>query len=270
MNPLTEIQALSLPDERSLSSGATAALKMAQTFAITDDDDYAMAGDELKAIKSKQKALEDRRTSITGPLNKAVKAVNDLFRGPMEALGQAEAMFKRSMIAYSDAKQRKADEERRIAEAAMRAEQERLAKEAAEKERAAREEAEALARQAEQARAAGDEQAAEAAAAQAAQLQQQAAAEAQSLQMAAKVMMIPAATAAPKAAGVSKVSVTYMAEVTDKLAFLKFCAERPDMLAMIDINATKLNALARAQGTLMNYPGVRVVERKSISARAAA
>lgn len=271
MSALTEVQALSLPDESTLSAGANAALRMAESFTIATTTDYELAADELKAIKSKAKALEERRVAITGPLNKAMKAVNDLFRAPLAALDQAEGIIKRSMIAYTEEQQRKAEEERKRLEAEAAAERKRLEDEARAREEAAAAEAKRLADEAAVAAAAGNQQAAAEAQAQAEQVQQAAAAEAAAMQATAAVMTAPVVpiAAAPKAAGVSKVKVTYKAEIDDKMAFLQFVASRPDMAMLVDVNMSKLNGLARAQGPAMNYPGVRVVEEKSIAARAA-
>jgi hypothetical protein len=58
------------------------------------------AGALLTKIKSEAKALEAKRTSVTGPINEALRAVNDLFRGPRENYAKAEAILKGKIGAF--------------------------------------------------------------------------------------------------------------------------------------------------------------------------
>ena len=83
--PLATIHA---PDAGQLNTRAHAALTMVESMVIDSQETYDLAADELKAIKSKSTTLETQRTAITGPINKALKAVNDLFRGPAQYLDQ--------------------------------------------------------------------------------------------------------------------------------------------------------------------------------------
>lgn len=243
LNPVAALATLRMPAQADIVTPAERALKMAEGWSITDDETYALAADELTAIKSKQKALEDMRTSITGPMNQALKAVNAVFKSPAELLERAERLIKGHMIAYAD----KREAERRAAELAAR----RAAEEA---ERLAAEEHARAAKEAGQGDMFDDAPSAESAAADAA------------------IMAIASAPVAPpvlKAAGVSKVKVTMKAEVFDKAAFIAHIAQAPAYLDLVDINATKLNQLAKALGSNLNMPGVKLVEEKSIAARAA-
>ena len=93
-NILAPLAAIAAPDAASLNTRAQSALAMVELMVIDSQETYELAADELKAIKTKAKTLEDQRTSITGPINKALKAVNDLFRAPGTYLEQAEKIIK--------------------------------------------------------------------------------------------------------------------------------------------------------------------------------
>lgn len=77
---------------------------------ITPEDEQDLA-DILGAIKSKSKDLEEKRTSITGPLNLAKRAVDALFRPAKNALEEAETIIK-GKLAQAD---RRREEARRAA-----------------------------------------------------------------------------------------------------------------------------------------------------------
>ena len=99
-----------------LAGKAQSALASANDFVIDSHTMFELASDDLMQIKSLQKEVEEKRTSITGPLNQAVKAVNDLFRAPKEYLDKAEATIKRAMVTWTTEQERLAAEARRKAE----------------------------------------------------------------------------------------------------------------------------------------------------------
>ena len=268
VSALAEVQALQIPDESSLSAGANAALRMAQTFAITSQDDYVLAADELKAVKAKHKALEERRVSITGPMNKALKAVNDLFRGPLAALEQAESTFKRSMLAWDQEQERIAAEERRKAEEAAAAERKRLADEAEALRKKAEEDAAALAKQAQAAASKGDTAAAEQAQQQAELVQQNAAAQVAAIEQVQQVMVAAPAVDAPvKVSGVSTAK-TVDFEVVNLHELVAHIAKHPELINLVVADSIKLRAYVKGLGLNTNLPGVRVFEKKSLRAAA--
>lgn len=251
-NILAPLATIHAPDANQLNTRAQAALKMVESMVIDSQETYDLAADELKAIKTKAKTLEDQRTAITGPINKALKAINDLFRGPTQYLEQAEKIIKTKMLTYSTEQERIAAEERRRAEAAVRAEQERLAREAAAKEAAAKAEADALI-------AAGNAE-------KAAEVQANAAIEAASLAATAQVMTAPVVeVSVAKVAGISTRSV-WKAECTDKAALIAFVAANPQFLNLLDVNTSALNQMAKAMKDTMQIPGVRAYEDKTLAA----
>ena len=199
-----------------LATKAQNALTSASDFVIDSPTMFELASDDLKQVKALQKEVEEKRTSITGPLNQAVKAVNDLFRSPKEYLDKAEATLKRAMVTWTTEQERIAAEARAKAEAEARAERERLAaieREQQEAARRAQEEAQAAA-------AAGDQEAAAAA---------MAAAEAAELQAATAAMTAQVVTVAPAVEAPAKVTgisgrVTYSAEVTNLMELVQAVA----------------------------------------------
>lgn len=245
-----------------LTTKAQTALAGASDFVIDSQEMFEIAGDDLRAVKALQKEVEEKRTSITGPLNQAVKAVNDLFRPPKEYLDKAEATIKRAIVTWTTEQERLAVEARRKAEEEARAERERLAaveREQAEAARRAQEEAQAAAE-------AGDQEAAAAAMAAAQAAQEQAAVAALTSQV---VTVAPAVEAPAKVTGISG-RVTYGAEVVDLLALVKAVAAGQAPIECIQADTKFLGAQARAfkkAGQL--YPGVVINAERSISARAA-
>lgn len=245
-----------------LTTKAQSAMTSASDYVIDSHTMFELASDDLKQVKALQKEVEEKRTSITGPLNQAVKAVNDLFRAPKEYLEKAEATLKRSMVAWTTEQERLAAIARAEAEAAARAERERLAaleREQQEAARKAQEEAQAAA-------AAGDTEAAAAAAAAAEVAQQQAAIAAMTAQV---VTVAPEVEQASKVSGISG-RTTYAAQIDDLLALVKAVAAGQAPIESIQADTKFLNAQARAfkkQGQL--YPGVTAVAERSIAARAA-
>lgn len=254
-----------------LGTKAQRMLTTAQGYVIDSPTMYELAAEDLRAVKLLSKDVEEKRTAITGPLNAAVKAVNDLFRGPKTYLEQAESTLKGAMLTYDREQQRKADEARREAERVAREERQRIEAEAREATRKAQEEADRIAKEAADAAAAGD-------AAKAAELRHQAeqtaangAAEAESIALEAEMVTaapVPIATAAPKVAGLST-RQNWKARLTDKMALIRFVAEHPEHQHLLDVNQSGINQLAKAQKDAMNLPGVEAYPDAVMSARAA-
>jgi hypothetical protein len=245
-----------------LATKAQGALTSAKDYVIDSQTMFELASEDLRSVKTLQKEVEAQRTSITGPLNVAVKAVNDLFRAPKEYLDQAEATLKRAITVYTAEQQRLADESRRKAEAEARAERERLAAIEREQQEAARQ-AQAAAQAAAEA---GDMDAAHAAQAQAEAATMQATSAAMTAQV---VTFSPAVDAPSKVHGISQ-RMTYGAQVEDLLELVKAVAEGKAPIEAVQADTKFLGAQARAyKKTGPLYPGVWVVSETSIAARAA-
>ncbi len=254
-----------------LTGKAQKLLASAQSFTIDSPTMYELAADDLRTVKALSKDVEEKRTAITGPLNQAVKAVNDLFRAPKEFLQTAETALKNAMLTYDREQQRKAEEARREAERLAREERERIEAEARETARKAQEEADRIAKEAIAAAAAGDQGKAEELKQQAEQTAAAGAAEAEAIANTADMVVAapaPVATAAPKVAGLST-RQNWKARLTDKMALIRFVAEHPEHQHLLDVNQSALNQLAKAQKDAMRLPGVEAYPDAVMSARAA-
>lgn len=261
-NILAPVAALTLPDSAAMTGSAERALSFIKTFTIASAEDYSLAADELRAIKTRATTLEDKRTSITGPINNALRAINGLFRGPADLLSEAERVLKGKMLAWDQEQQRIAAEARRKAEEAAAAERQRLADIAAAQQR----EAEAQAAAAAKAQAEGNAQAAALAQAAAERAQAEASTAATTAQL-----VVAAPLAAPPAAKVKGISTSTKVdfEVIDLNALVKHIAQHPELINLIVADSVKLRAYVRGLGTACVLPGVRVYESATMSARAA-
>lgn len=224
------------PHDPSQFKSAVALLEAAQTYVIDCDEMYECAAADLQAIKALQKTLEEKRFSITKPMDAAKKAVMDLFRVPTNGLEMAESILKKQIDRWLDAKEKARIAAHREAEKAAAAEKERLASEA------------------QQAADAGDVHTAAA------------------LEMQAAVTTV----AAPlpnkyKATGISQRKV-HKGVVTDAKALMTHVLGNETLLAMgiIEINQGALNKYVASTEGKIALPGVENTTEGSISARAAA
>jgi len=76
---------------------------VSEGFAIQSTAQYALAGEVLDVVKGAWKELESKRVTITGPLNQALRATNDLFREPLATYKDCEEVLKKKMATYSRA-----------------------------------------------------------------------------------------------------------------------------------------------------------------------
>lgn len=235
MNPTATIPAsvaIAAPSSADLQRGAASALDLVQSFEVVDAATFEIAADELKAIKGKIDALNEKRLGITKPLDAAKAAVMALFKPPIEVLQQAESIIKSKMLAWQQDEQRKAREAQLAAERAAEAERKRLADEAS-----------ALADLGRTGEAAVKEQVAQ------------------------MVVAPHAAVPAPPAVKGISTSTTVEFEVVDLLALVQHVAQRPELLALLAVDSVKLRAQVRATGMATNLPGVRVFEKQTLAAR---
>jgi len=102
--------------------------------AIRTPEDRADGHSARKAIREREEEIEKERKALVGPLNDTVKRINDLFRGPIEALRTADNDQKKLAIEYDQERERiRLDEQRRlqaIADETARRDRERLEKKA--------------------------------------------------------------------------------------------------------------------------------------------
>ncbi|KAF1008954.1 MAG: hypothetical protein GAK28_00586 [Luteibacter sp.] len=213
----------------------------------------AIASDELRGIVTRRKEIEDLRFSITRPMDAAKQKVMDLFRAPLDRLGQAESLLRDEVTRYQRAEREKADAERREAEARSLAEQ-------AEAERREQEALEA----AKAAQASGDMDGVVAAT-----MAAEAAREDRDL---ASIAPLPVATRTPaKPTGVGT-RVTWKAEVTDLKALVLEAAKRAEagdefLLTFLMADEKVIGQAAKAMQAKLNVPGIRTYAEESLSVR---
>ncbi len=190
------------------------------------------AGDDLKAVKALAKQIENKRTSITKPLNQALREVNALFRPAKNWLKDAEGLIKYKLSKFQREQDRIARELQAKADEEARKERIRLEKKAADAE---------LVKEPERA---------------------------EVLREQAEIHEAPViVSTAPKLEGIAT-RKTWKAEVTDKLLFVKHVAEkRNDLLGLIEINQSALNAQARSLKDGLDIPGIEAVIEETIVAR---
>jgi len=232
MTDPTELVSLTIkrPDER-LFSRSKASLAAAKEFKIRTPEDAEDAGAVLREIKGLAKDFEEKRTSITKPINQALREVNALFKPAKAWLVEAEGLLKSRLLEYQN-------------------EQERIARELQAKADAeARKEREKLERKAKLAGAVGMSD------------------KAKELREEAEIKIAPIfKSAAAKIAGVVR-RETWKAEITNELILVRHIAnERNDLLYLIKIDQSALNAWARKLKDELDLPGVKAVKESSIAA----
>lgn len=75
-------------------------LQFIEAFTIINQEDQEFAAQVLREVKEKYTELEKKRTSITKPMNVALREVNNLFRPIKEALERGEKLLKRKIADY--------------------------------------------------------------------------------------------------------------------------------------------------------------------------
>lgn len=249
-----------LPEVRAVTAEIGALESYAATYAVTTAEQYQHGADDLKRVKAAQKRLEETRTGITGPMNAALKKVNDFFRAPTDRLATIERTIKGALTRYADEQERIRREEQRRAEEAARKERERLEAQAREAERKAREKAAAERRAAEEAAAAGRAEEAARLAAKAAQIEAKAAEKVDAIDQRAAAVVAPIIQReAPKVAGVATREVWKFQIENPALVPREYCV----------VDEAKIRKVVAALKGDTTIPGVRVWCEKSIAAGAA-
>jgi hypothetical protein len=258
----------------SLAERARAALEEADLI-VDSDSMLTIAANDLKAVKSLQQLVEDRRTAITKPLNQALKQVNDLFRSPKDFLIQAEKRLKDAILQHTTRQEEIAAAARQRAEQEMRQQSDSLIAEQQEHQRISQRAAQCAdeeMQKASEAESRGDLQAAESAR-QAARAQMQLAGQSRALSIeigqSVQVFSLPSAALSPtKVDGVSS-RTTYAAVVTDLMALVRAVAAGQAPIECLQPDEKFLGAQARAfKKSGFIFPGVQAAAHKSLAVAA--
>lgn len=255
--PLVELR-VDRPPPTTLKS-ARDALATANEYLIDSPQMYELAACELKEVMGLLQKVETQRTSITGPINKALKAVNALFAEPTAWLEQARDILKNRMLNFQQAEQTRRMAEQAALEAAAATERARMAEEAAAALAKAEAEAEALRKKAAAAAKKGDAEAAARLASQADTREQQGAVTAQVLEQTQALMSAPSSTiAAPRVSGIS----------TRKLWAFRITNPALIPREFLLIDEQKIGGVVRALKDATNIPGVEAYQKDSLASRA--
>ena len=201
------------------------------SLVITTQPEYQKAADLLSDIKSRGKALEEKRKAITAPLDAAKKATMDMFRPAVDAVEAFEKAVKAKMADFVREQDRiRRETEERAAEEARKQQEKLLAK-------------------AEKAEAKGNTEQAEA-------LQMQAAA----------TVAVSPIIETPTASGAHH-RKQWKARLTSKMALIKAVAEGRASPELLDFNESVANGLAKALKSGLNIDGVEAYEDIVIASR---
>lgn len=232
----------------------------AASYPVATPAQFEAGAEDLKRVKAAQKRLEDTRTGITGPMNAALKKVNDFFRSPADLLARAEKTIKGSLGRYTEEQERIRREEQRRADEAAAAERRKAEAAAAEERRKAEEQAAELRRKAEAAAAAGR-------AAEAAKFAERAEAKVEKADIKAAALEQKAATVVapviqrepPKVANIAARQV-WKFEVTDPASVPR---------EFLSVDEARIRKVVQALKGDAKIAGVRVYPETQISAGAA-
>jgi colicin import membrane protein len=219
---------------------------------------YELAAAELVDMQAKYKELEDKRFSITRPMDAAKKAVMALFSPALDCLDGAIKAHKAGMLAYEQEQKRKAAIQQTLLDKIAADQRVQLAAESARQAEEARTQSELAAKLMTEGDAAGVT-----AALTAAETAQEMACALD--QTTAVVSAATAATNVPTVQGVTTTDV-WKARVTDLPALLRFIADNPAYHDWIEVKMTGLNEMAKAQRDALRIPGVEPFEEARIAA----
>lgn len=232
-------------------------LAVAQSYVIDSPEMAEAAAEDLRDIKTRQKALEEVRLGMTRPLDESKKRIMELFDTPKRALEQAESVLKTGLLAYTKLRDEAEEKIRKEREAAAQ----KLADEAASAQRAAEAEATAAAEKAaaaqKAAEASGDPEAiaaAEKAAEKAAEAENDAVATA--VIAASMEHMAPVVAEKTTLKGFSSRD-SWKAEVTDLMALVKAVAAGDASLDLLEANTKAINQRVTALKAEFKAPGIR-------------
>jgi hypothetical protein len=254
------------PDE--LTSKALTWPQQARALAITDQYSLEQAAVMIKGIKDLRAEVHATFDPVCDAAFRAHREATAARKKAEDPLIEAEGILNRSITTYQIEQERiRQEEARKAREEAARIEREQREQFEAEQRRLQEE-----ARREEEERRLADALQAEA---ENASPEEVAAILEQPSAIAPLVVAVPpppppvAAYVPPpvsRPAGISKPKDNWSAEVVDKAAFLAFVAANPMWFNLVEPSAA-LGSLARTQKELFNIPGVRAINKPSVSVR---
>jgi hypothetical protein len=220
---MTEI-VLQRPDVGPVEKEIAPILSQAQGIAVRNKDEHKLALHVILDISAKERFIQDLFADSKKAAHQAHRSITALEKSLLEPLTKAKRVVAIKCDEYEEAERRRADAERRRLEDEARKKQEEDKKLDA-----------ILAAES------GDDNEAEA--------------------ILEQPVVVPAVKVESEAAKVEGVSTQkrYSAEVTDKMALIKYVAANPEWECMLDPNMPVLNRMAVSMRENLNVPGVRVI-----------
>lgn len=236
------------PTANILAQKATLATNVPDSIVIDSPAMLAVANEELRTLKGTEKALDAMRESVSKPLYTAWENNNAIYRQPLAIVKDAIKRLSGKIVGWQELQYRLAMEEQRKRDADARAEQQRLADEAAEQAAAAG-----------IAAAMGDED-----------LANELLAESDANELASAVVVAAPVEAPAKIAGTS-IAYTYGAELpttnADKIAAAKWLIANPQFVQLLDFDQKACNQLATALKENFAIPGIKLVKKPKVTVR---
>ncbi len=228
---------------------------------VTDAEEARELAAQLKNVSDSARFLEEERKRFTRPIADVKKRIDAYFNTPKDRLTRRATVLKAAIGAW----------DRKVAEAARRAEEE-ARRRAEEAERKAQAEADAIREAAEaeaaeleeRARQANDPDVRETLAHQADEARAQGNAEAMVTETAAVTVTTPVAPA--RASDGLRRTTRHAAVITDPMALLQAIIDGQVPIDVVAFKTDWLQAQARAQKGALSIPGVQYVAERGISA----
>ena len=212
--------------EKALSPYLTETLP--DVVSITSSDEYVEAGEHLKAIKTRQRELDELRKTMTRPLDESKRAIMALFDPALTRYANRELALKNAVKEWTEHVER----DRRQLEARLRDDQ--IA------------EASRIEARAERLRERGKEE--------------------QAIALLDSIPGVPMVVAdAERVSGITLRGI-WKAEVVDLFALLNYCIEHRSVDLMLP-NMSALASIARSTRGTVKIPGVRFFEDKNVAVR---
>lgn len=247
-----EFKPIVIPDGQSLINEVSDDILDAKDFDVCSETMAEIAQESAGRIATVIDKLDSDRLASTLQLREGQKTVNDGYNSAIDVLKDAVTLYKNKLTAWN--KQVAAD--KAAAEKQIRESREKQQREAAAVAEAERLAAEKMMADANALAAAGNTEAAS-------DLFDQATTKMETsretLNTAAQAAAAPIRTGVG-ASGVKGASKTWKARVLDKQKLVLAAANRPELMAMVDINEANLNAYAKLHKGLVPMPGVEFYE----------
>lgn len=95
-------------------------------YKIVNNSNYEFAGEHLKKIKALYQEVDEKRKSMTKPLDEAKKRIMDFFKVPLDKLTRVESNIKNAMLSFQrEQEEIRRKEEARVQELARKEEEKR-------------------------------------------------------------------------------------------------------------------------------------------------